>query len=661
MKSVTKNPFHDLYVTETARPKEFVQLFSPNLVPHALLLFQPGNLVLKGTQGSGKSMLLTLLNPDILIAYREANVSPPIPAEMLHFVSAGINLTRSGILDIGQRPINSDQREDERSFPLFFADFLNYWVVRDICHSIQKMEEHPSIFPFLNPSRKDEFASMLASRDCWFGFLKDIVTFDALLSAIDRRIIEYRKFHLDNIAELSNAIQTTKTVIGEPISQAADAMRASLLIPHNVPLFVRIDQHEVLLNSDDLRDGVGVEYRRVINKALSTRDPRVSYRVGTRRYAWGDDLAIFGTTTSLEILRDYRIIDIDDTLRRKENTGHWVFPDFAEDIFVRRLLYAGVADSKAGTLGKIMGRSQEPKRVAIEYVGKNEWSRAVKVEPEWPSEIVRYLQHTFTDDPLSAKLAEAWFRQKSAVGRINKDVLIEVPLPWARPYWRKERARQALFQLAARCAHRPEWYGKESILGLCMGGTLIFVSLCQHIWDAFLMSQLGLSDEEQTNPIESGINSRVQAVGIYTASRYWHGKIAEQPGGASRRRFADLLGRKFYAMLMADDSMSYPGRNGFSLADEERHRYPAVDWGDLQEAAHTTKSADGKIRTKWYLNPILSPYFKLPESHVKEPFYMSVLALYEWLAEAKVDVPKPSVKESKKAKTKQLNLYPGVE
>jgi hypothetical protein len=49
MKSVTKNPFHDLYVTETARPKEFVQLFSPNLVPHALLLFQPGNLVLKGT------------------------------------------------------------------------------------------------------------------------------------------------------------------------------------------------------------------------------------------------------------------------------------------------------------------------------------------------------------------------------------------------------------------------------------------------------------------------------------------------------------------------------------------------------------------------------------------------------------------------------------
>jgi hypothetical protein len=187
------------------------------------------------------------------------------------------------------------------------------------------------------------------------------------------------------------------------------------------------------------------------------------------------------------------------------------------------------------------------------------------------------------------------------------------------------------------------------------------------------MSQLGLSEEEKVDPIEEGISSRIQAVGIYTASRYWHEKIAEQPGGASRRRFIDLLGRKFYGMLLGDLAMSYPGRNGFSIANDELQRYSnverflgdAVDYGDLQEALHTTKSQDGRMRTKWYLNPILSPFFKLPESHVKEPFYTNVRQLLEWLTEADVELGDLRVIRPQDAKHRhshasnpgQLDLY----
>ena len=57
------NPFQELYVADTVSQDHFVQLFSR--VPMEALtefhqLFQKGNVVLLGSQGCGKTMLLTL-------------------------------------------------------------------------------------------------------------------------------------------------------------------------------------------------------------------------------------------------------------------------------------------------------------------------------------------------------------------------------------------------------------------------------------------------------------------------------------------------------------------------------------------------------------------------------------------------------------------------
>ena len=67
------NPFHELYVTESIGPDSFVKLFSDALVVHTLALFKPGNVVLKGLPGTGKSMMLSLLKPSIRLAYKRSN------------------------------------------------------------------------------------------------------------------------------------------------------------------------------------------------------------------------------------------------------------------------------------------------------------------------------------------------------------------------------------------------------------------------------------------------------------------------------------------------------------------------------------------------------------------------------------------------------------
>ncbi len=104
-----------------------------------------------------------------------------------------------------------------------------------------------------------------------------------------------------------------------------------------------------------------------------------------------------------EILRDCRIIDLDDAMRRKENTSQWIFPNFAEDIFQRRLVYSGIAAKESAKLRFVMGKSPNPKRLAKEYVGTNEWSRAIKVEPSWNARIQMRLDALYREDPLGAE------------------------------------------------------------------------------------------------------------------------------------------------------------------------------------------------------------------------------------------------------------------
>ena len=649
MKNLESNPFLSLYVTDSPDPRVFVELFSDVLVKHAQPLFEPGNVVVRGTQGAGKSMLLNLLSPPIRLEYERANLSFPILQEFRNFVGAGINLSLSGILDIGQRPVR-DHENESVLFPLLFADFLNYFVFRDLLRSLELMGTHPKEFAtIVREERLDAFAIKIANEACWFGYMEGVTTFDELKRVADQRLTNYRSFHQYN-CELDPKINGSKTTIGVPLSAAVDCLRDTGAIDVATPVLVRIDQIERLYRSDILRKDLGVQYRQIINKALGTRDSRVSYRIGTRQYAWDDDLVMHGTSDLLEDLRDYRTIDLDKTLRRQEDQSTWIFPGFAADVFNRRLEHSSI--SSPGSLegldliDLVFGKSETAESSARGYIGKTQVGRALRVEKDWSDEWVRFLSKLFAEDPYDALLASAWARQ-SGGGKANR--LSNAPpegTPWRKSTWKSERSRQAVMQAAARGAQRLKWSGRDSVIALSAGNVSILLSICYEIWDSFLRSERRKQVEGPVNVFECGIPQNIQAVGIRSASEHWFEKIAERPGGHDRRRFVNVMGNKFRQWLNNDLAMSYPGRNGFSLTNEELDGEPevknflneSVDYGDLYDAAHTTSRKDRKSRRKFYLAPIFSPFFQIPESHKKEPYYAKISEVKEWLLAAGVEV-----------------------
>lgn len=647
------NPFEELYVSETIPPREFVQLFSDFLVPHALPLFQPGNVVLRGIQGSGKSMLLSLLKPSIRAAYAEADVPFPVPTEHSRFVGAGINLRRSGAINFGQRPMEADPEQDAQQFPLYFGDFLNYWIVADLLEALQvfavRADGKIARELGLNMSRQtlDEFAVSLAGDQCWFGALEDVKTIDALLASLRLRLRAYLTFLNYNSDDLQRRIRATKTIVGAPISAAARHLRETGVLPSNVSVFIQVDQYEELTHLAQVHGDLGGAYRRIVNRALGQRDQHVSYRIGARRWAWPEELVMFGTSALLEREREYTEVNLDEILRRRENAKTYIFPRFAEDVMFRRLRFANFDTEhiQGPLLRRVFGDRLAPDERARMYVRQNAGcapDRIVNVSdlpPSWKN----FLLHEAEADPLSARLAEAWSRQERGQrlvhgppqrdGRTGK-------LPWEREYWRKERREQALMQLAAGCGQRMIWAGADDILALCGGNILIFVSMCRQIWSAHIRSLRDTSTEGELGPLPvPSVNQQVQSVGIEDASLHWYRKTPEQPGGHTRQRFLDVIARVFQRKLLDDRAMSYPGHNGFSLAVADLEADPvvrgflrdAVDYGDLVEVPHTTKEKDRRPRFKWYLKPVLSPHYRLPAVHVKEPMYLTIDDIREWI------------------------------
>lgn len=646
------NPFQELYVTDDPNPNVYVGLFSNALVDLVMPLFRPGNVILKGVQGTGKSMLLNLFRPKIRLAFHESNIDFPIPKEWQSFISAGINISRSGILNFGHRPI--EKEFDLSEMPLYFGDFLNYFIVADILNNLKIQITNSNAFNnIVNKSDLDNFSIELSKQDCWFGYLDGCHSFNDIFKKINERIKSYRQFHTNRLYNLEKTIQETKTSPGEPISRTAQLLKETNVVSQGTNFFIRIDQVEILLGGDIVNKKLGYQYRQIINKILGDRDARVSYKIGTRRYDWAKELKIFGTENKLENLRDFRIIDIDDILRRKEDIKSYIFPQFAEDVFRRRLINAEIIKEKEPSkdlLKKIFGSFKSDKKIKY-YVSTNtNPKKLIGYDQDWPENWKKFLLDTCKNDPLEAVLAATWVRQGGKKD-YHKDRLTKSPpknRPWEKTWWRKERIQQSLMQIASRSSQRMLWAGKEDIIGLSSGNISIFISICYEIWEMFLRNEIR-KKESRENPLKSKnhIDHKIQSMGIFNASNLWYEKISEQPNGDDRQSFINFLGTQFKKWLSDDKAMSYPGRNGFSIAKElfdtsdqsmakalRSFLNDSVDYGDLFDAPHTTKKTDRKERTKWYLTPILSPYFQIPHQHIKEPYYVEdMMELFEWIVE----------------------------
>ncbi len=652
------NPFHDLYLTEAIGANKFVDLFSPKLVGHSSAVFEPGNVVLRGLQGSGKTMLLNLLKPEVRLAYDLAGEDFPAPKGACKFIGAGINLRKCGVMDFGQLIEEKTDDRAIRELALQFGDFFNYWVAADLLQTVDLFLQtgSPQLLKRVglqgDEVRLNKFAEIVSSDSCWFGALSGIKTFRALSLSVQQRIQLYRKYINLNIAELPANVSETKTVIGDPILKVAEALRSCGVLDSDVEVFVRVDQYEQLPTLDVYRTNFGAQCQELLHKALSARDARVSYRIGTRNYAWPSRPVIYGTADVLELKRDFSLVDIDDTLRRRENSSTWLFPQFAEDIFTRRLKSSEYRDHSL--LLQVLGGGVPVDELARQYVRTGEGRVAMLQLPEkTPMDWRLMLEFLAITDPLSAKLGGAWYRQKSK----NGDLVVAKqgdaePFPWnQKKYWKKERIQQALLQIASTNKQQLIWSGRDDLFGLSGGNILVFLFLCQHVWDAWLRDSRGSEDVARTLPIRP----EVQSQGIWEASEEWFKKQPEGLNATKRRTFIRTLGQHFYNGLTNDKTMSYPGRNGFSLNNEELegstvHEFlkVCVGFGDLYEADHTSKQK-GEKRTKYYLAPILSPYFKIPYVHLKEPQYVRAELVLAWLQEKK-PVVSANVAEQQQAK-----------
>jgi hypothetical protein len=267
-------------------------------------------------------------------------------------------------------------------------------------------------------------------------------------------------------------------------------------------------------------------------------------------------------------------------------------------------------------------------------------------------------------DPLSARLGEAWARQKDKGSVVHQEIgSSPIWNEYKNRYWRKERVQAALMQIAGRCRQRMIWAGADDILGLSGGNILVFVSLCQHIWSAWLRT-IRREEVKSANSIPK-LDNTLQAVGIHEASTHWYNKLAEESGGTTRQRFVTIVANNLEKKLYDDDALSYPGANGFSLKISEFEKYvplktflnECVDYGALVDAPHTTKEANRSPRRKWYLNPVLSPYFRLPHVRTKEPSYRPIKEVLAWFNSAHLLAP-DALPELDEREQQQPTLFP---
>ena len=157
------------------------------------------------------------------------------------------------------------------------------------------------------------------------------------------------------------------------------------------------------------------------------------------------------------------------------------------------------------------------------------------------------------------------------------------------------------------------------------------------------MASTGATEVEPNMPIPW----KVQTDGIQRASNTWHEKIGEEKWiGDSLIAFIDEAGHWLRKMMTSDKRMSYPGGNGISLSNRDMIRSPDVRrWlseaagrGYLLQRKHKSKDSSRGESIKWYPHPILAPYYELTFHQTKEPRYIKIEKVEEWLSRARIAI-----------------------
>ena len=639
-----RNPFTTLYVTERMDEAKFPALFSTTMVPLVTSLFEQGNVVVKGTQGSGKSMLLALLKTSVRVAYAKSSKHnfPVQDIELNQFIAAGINLsTNQALRTVDRWRKDSD---DNSLLTHSFIDYVNSWILRDLLESLDLLTRSPELLwePLKLGGSREELNEAITSFDSFkivSAYLEGSPTIQSVLSSFTKRIDTYLGFFNGRPKELPQEIYESQTLsLGQPIADAVVMLQEKNAIAKNTRVLISIDQFEQLLELEEsLPDRPYRFIRETIDLAMHRREPTISFRVGTRPYAWHE--------ASGESLRDFHLINLDEMLQKTEHGNRLIFTALANDVFERRLRLFGYdfLCKSNDPISDVMGPYSLPKE-RVDKIGRRaDWTKKIATPTNLTHDQQQEVRRIAKTDPLDAKLAVAWFLQEQAKiegASFGGDVK---NLPWnqeKKKWWKKERNWIAMLHLAADSSQRIVLHGKKDIIDLSSSNILVFTSICQFIWNCWIKELVAKNKDPES---ETPISWILQNDGINQASREWRNKVrSEGLLGSDLAAFIDQMANWLRKSMLDDVKMSYPGGNGISLANRDLAKYPKAEGildegsgrGFLMQRKHTPKTASRGESTKWYLHPILAPYYKLTITQTKEPRYLKAQELEQWLKKA---------------------------
>ena len=229
------NPFHDLWVTEILDPWAYVRMFSPILVSDAEELFSRGHVVLKGRQGSGKSMLLNLLETSTRVAYALSETKYPVPVRQRHFISAGVQLSRENASLVAARSGELQENQRVNIVAANFADYLNALLcldlLKNVCYLAKEQAKDSKILPevpvTLTVGSQLELFRLLFKGEGWTGFIDEKCSMiEQAIECIEDRLRAHKNYFNLNIDKLPSEIETSRSLAGVPMAEAASRIAA---------------------------------------------------------------------------------------------------------------------------------------------------------------------------------------------------------------------------------------------------------------------------------------------------------------------------------------------------------------------------------------------------------------------------------------------------
>lgn len=648
-----RNPFREATSSELIdNPDVYSKLFSQEiLVNETLDVFEKSNIVLTGPQGTGKTMILSLFQHSFLSACLQSDETARVLAGVRPYLSISINLVRSGFHVFGRRAVGKACPNGTGN-----AEDLNAQGASDVlCHTLFHQllvyltylasEEGTSLRQWIGISPKGinetQIARTISKWPCWRGYYSRFSTLTGLIERCRQRLNSWHDFLNVNTDFVDDEVWKSTPPLEEVLHCMGQLAASLCKSSRKLPLYVVIDQYEVL---PELNKVYGSSLQRIVNSLIKARDPYVFYKIGARPYDWGKELRVWGSESRIEVDRDYKIVNLTDVLRRRENKNGWLFPVFAADVASRRLRELGgefASDSRY--IEKFFGAWSENVEASL-YSKKK--SRNKVVLRNTPEPIIAEIQRRCGVDAscLDLRLASAWTQQRLQHGLSTEEVAAEMgaePVPWERSSWRKERIEVALLQIASMTNQRKLYFGWNTVLFLSGSDIRAFLRICEEVWE--------LAAKVAPERLVDGlpVSREIQSEGIFEASHRWRVRDRTETHGGGSHRYSVLgrLGPAIHDYLMKDLAISNPGHTGFSLRQPDLSVAAArsvidflgsgVNWAIFEERLHTSKNG-GATRSKWFLHPILSPAFGIPLKRVKEPYYTTLEEVHQWLSDGTI-------------------------